>query len=112
MLQQSLIFVLLDSCSKDWRSPKLIEIPNGFYTPKSATASLPLTDILKDMNTQEIQQLLAQLSQTYPINTETEKKIFVTQFDEEIKTNSRLRNMLIEGGKRQEANGVQDFFKS
>ena len=47
---------------------------------------------------QEIQQLLAQLSQTYPTNTETEKKIFVTQFDEEIKTNSRLRNMLIEGG--------------
>jgi len=47
---------------------------------------------------QQIQQLLAQLSQTYPTNTETEKKIFVTQVDEEIKTNSRLRNMLIEGG--------------
>lgn len=47
---------------------------------------------------QEIQQLLAQLSQTYPTNTETEKQIFVTQVNEEIQTNSRLRNMLIEGG--------------
>jgi hypothetical protein len=47
---------------------------------------------------QEIQQLLTQLSQTYPTNTETEKQIFVAQVDEEIKTNSRLRSILIAGG--------------
>jgi hypothetical protein len=47
---------------------------------------------------QEIQQLLAQLSQTYPTNTETEKQIFVAQVDEEIKSNSRLRSILIAGG--------------
>jgi hypothetical protein len=47
---------------------------------------------------QEIQQLLAQLSQTYPANTETEKQIFVAQVDAEIKRNSRLRSILITGG--------------
>ena len=47
---------------------------------------------------QEIQQLLAQLSQTYPTHTEAEKQIFATQVDEEIKTNSRLRSILIAGG--------------
>jgi hypothetical protein len=47
---------------------------------------------------QEIQQLLTQLSQTYPTNTEAEKQIFVQQVDEEIKTNSRLRSILIAGG--------------
>ena len=47
---------------------------------------------------QEIQQLLAQLSQTYPTNTEAEKQIFATQVDTEIKTNSRLRSILIAGG--------------
>ena len=47
---------------------------------------------------QEIQQLLAQLSQTYPTNIEAEKQIFVAQVDAEIQTNSRLRNTLIAGG--------------
>ena len=47
---------------------------------------------------QEIQQLLTQLSQTYPTNTEAEKQIFAAQVEEEIKSNSRLRSILIEGG--------------
>jgi hypothetical protein len=47
---------------------------------------------------QEIQQLLAQLSQAYPTNTEAEKQIFSDQVDAEIKTNSRLRSILIAGG--------------
>jgi hypothetical protein len=47
---------------------------------------------------QEIQQLLAQLAQTYPTNTEAEKEVFLAQVDAEIKKNSRLRNILIAGG--------------
>jgi hypothetical protein len=47
---------------------------------------------------QEIQQLLTQLSLTYPTQTEVEKQIFVDQVDQEIKTNSRLRSILIAGG--------------
>jgi hypothetical protein len=47
---------------------------------------------------QEIQQLLAQLSQAYPTNTEAEKQIFIDQVDTEIQTNSRLRSILIAGG--------------
>ncbi|MEA5532626.1 HEAT repeat domain-containing protein [Crocosphaera sp. XPORK-15E] len=47
---------------------------------------------------QEIQKLLTQLSQTYPTNTEAEKQIFITQVNEEIKTNSNLRSILISGG--------------
>ncbi|WP_287735287.1 HEAT repeat domain-containing protein [Microcystis sp. M113S1] len=47
---------------------------------------------------QEIQQLISQLTQTYPTNTEVEKKIFVAQIDAEIKKNSRLRSILITGG--------------
>jgi hypothetical protein len=47
---------------------------------------------------QEIQQLLSQLAQTYPTNTEAEKEIFLAQVDAEIKKNSRLRNTLIAGG--------------
>jgi hypothetical protein len=47
---------------------------------------------------QEIQQLLSQLAQTYPTNTEAEKQIFLAQIDAEIKKNSRLRNILIAGG--------------
>jgi hypothetical protein len=47
---------------------------------------------------QEIQQLLAQLAQTYPPNTEAEKEVFLAQVDSEIKKNSRLRNTLIAGG--------------
>lgn len=42
---------------------------------------------------QEIQQLLTQLSLNYPTQTEAEKQIFVDQFDQEIKTNSRLRSI-------------------
>jgi len=47
---------------------------------------------------QEIQQLISQLTQTYPTNTEIEKQTFVAQVDAEIKKNSRLRNILITGG--------------
>ena len=47
---------------------------------------------------QEIQQLLTQLSLTYPTQTEVEKQIFVDQVDQEIKINSRLRSLLIAGG--------------
>ena len=47
---------------------------------------------------QEIQQLISQLTQTYPTNTEVEKQTFVAQVDAEIKKNSRLRTILITGG--------------
>ena len=47
---------------------------------------------------QEIQQLISQLTQTYPTNTEIEKQTFVAQVDAEIKKNSRLRSILITGG--------------
>lgn len=47
---------------------------------------------------QEIQQLLTQLSQAYPTNTEAERQIFAAQVEEEIKSNSRLRSILIGGG--------------
>ncbi len=46
----------------------------------------------------EIRELLNQLSQNYPITTEYEKKAFVNQFDREIKTNSRIRNIILVGG--------------
>ena len=47
---------------------------------------------------QKIQQLISQLTQTYPTNTEIEKQTFVAQVDAEIKKNSRLRSILITGG--------------
>ena len=47
---------------------------------------------------QEIQDLLAQLQTTYPTNTDYEKQVFVNKFDEEVKTNSRVREMLLAGG--------------
>jgi hypothetical protein len=47
---------------------------------------------------QEIQQLISQLTQTYPTNTEVEKQTFVAQVDAEIKKSSRLRTILITGG--------------
>lgn len=47
---------------------------------------------------QEIQQLISQLTQTYPTNTEIEKQTFVAQVDAEIQKNSRLRSILITGG--------------
>ena len=47
---------------------------------------------------QEIQQLISQITQTYPTNTEIEKQTFVAQVDAEIKKNSRLRSILITGG--------------
>ncbi|WP_332863448.1 HEAT repeat domain-containing protein [Pannus brasiliensis] len=46
----------------------------------------------------EIQELLAQLSRTYPTDTDTEKEIFVAQVNEEVKKNSRLRSILLVGG--------------
>ncbi len=42
--------------------------------------------------------MLNQLSQNYPITTEYEKKIFVNQFNQEIQTNSRIRNIILVGG--------------
>ncbi|NCR39903.1 MAG: HEAT repeat domain-containing protein [Microcystis aeruginosa W13-11] len=47
---------------------------------------------------QEIQQLISQLTQNYPTNTEVEKQTFVAQVDAEIKKNSRLKSILIMGG--------------
>jgi hypothetical protein len=47
---------------------------------------------------QEIQQLISQLTQTYPTNTEVEKQTFVAKVDAEIKKSSRLRTILITGG--------------
>ena len=46
----------------------------------------------------EIQDLLAQLQTTYPTKTNEEKQVFVTKFNEEIKTNSRVRKILLAGG--------------
>lgn len=46
----------------------------------------------------EIQELLNQLSQTYPTTTDYEKQILVNQFNEEVKTNSRIRDMILVGG--------------
>jgi HEAT repeat protein len=46
----------------------------------------------------EITELLNQLSQNYPITTEYEKKAFVNQFNQEIKTNSRIKNIILVGG--------------
>jgi len=47
---------------------------------------------------QEIQQLISQLTQTYPTNTEVEKQTFVAKVDAKIKKSSRLRTILITGG--------------
>ncbi len=46
----------------------------------------------------EIQDLLTQLQTTYPTETDYEKQVFVNKFDEEVKTNSRVREMLLAGG--------------
>ena len=46
----------------------------------------------------EIQDLLAQLQTTYPTKTDYEKQVFVNKFDKEVKTNSRVREMLLAGG--------------
>lgn len=46
----------------------------------------------------EIQQLLSQLSQTYPANTEAERQVFIVQVDKEIHKNSRLRSVMLAGG--------------
>jgi hypothetical protein len=62
-------------------------VQHNYATPKNLAESA-----------QEIQQLLSQLAQTYPPNTEAEKEIFLAQVDAEIKKNSRLRNILIAGG--------------
>lgn len=47
----------------------------------------------------EIQDLLTQLQSTYPTTTDYEKQVFVNKFnDEQVKTNSRVREILIAGG--------------
>lgn len=46
----------------------------------------------------EIQDLLVQLQTTYPTKTEYEKQVFVDKFNDEVKTNSRIRGMLLGGG--------------
>lgn len=46
----------------------------------------------------EIQDLLNQLSQTYPTTTDYEKQVLVNQFNQEVKTNSRIRDMILVGG--------------
>jgi glycyl-tRNA synthetase beta subunit len=47
---------------------------------------------------QEIQDLLNQLAQTNPTTTEYEKQALVNKFNEEVKTNSRIRDMILVGG--------------
>ena len=47
----------------------------------------------------EIQQLLKQLAETYPTKTESEKQIFVSQFDSQVvQQKPRVQKILIEGG--------------
>lgn len=46
----------------------------------------------------EIQELLAQLQMTYPTNSEYEKQVFINKFNEEVKTNSRIREIFMAGG--------------
>ncbi|MBP5972213.1 hypothetical protein HW132_05575 [Brasilonema sp. CT11] len=46
----------------------------------------------------EIQDLLAQLQTNYPITTEYEKQVFVNKFNDEVKTNSRVRDVILAGG--------------
>jgi cell division protein ZapA (FtsZ GTPase activity inhibitor) len=46
----------------------------------------------------EIQDLLNQLAQSNPTTTEYEKQILVNKFNEEVKTNSRIRDMILVGG--------------
>lgn len=47
---------------------------------------------------QEIQDLLNQLAQTNPTTTEYEKQELFNKFNEEVKTNSRIRDMILVGG--------------
>ncbi|MBV6625988.1 MAG: hypothetical protein KI793_24165 [Rivularia sp. (in: Bacteria)] len=46
----------------------------------------------------EIQDLLAQLKITYPTTTDYEKQVFVNKFNEEVKTNSHVKEIIIAGG--------------
>ncbi|MGD2181801.1 HEAT repeat domain-containing protein [Lusitaniella coriacea] len=46
----------------------------------------------------EIQQLLTQLNQTYPATTESEQQQLANRVDEEIKTNARIRDIVLAGG--------------
>ncbi|WP_211173328.1 hypothetical protein [Brasilonema bromeliae] len=46
----------------------------------------------------EIQDLLAQLQTNYPTTTEYEKQVFVNKFNDEVKTNSRVRDVILAGG--------------
>ncbi|MDJ0732863.1 MAG: hypothetical protein QNJ47_02060 [Nostocaceae cyanobacterium] len=46
----------------------------------------------------EIQELLAQLQTNYPTTTESEQQVFVNQFNEQVKTNSRVRDIILAGG--------------
>lgn len=46
----------------------------------------------------EIQDLLVQLQTSYPTTTDYEKQVFVNKFNEEVKTNSGVRETLLAGG--------------
>jgi hypothetical protein len=46
----------------------------------------------------EIQDLLVQLQTSYPTTTDYQKQVFVNKFNEEVKTNSNVREMLLAGG--------------
>jgi hypothetical protein len=46
----------------------------------------------------EIQDLLNQLAQSNPTSTDYEKQVLVNKFNEEVKTNSRIRDMILAGG--------------
>ena len=39
-----------------------------------------------------------QITRTYPIKTEADKQNFVAKFDEKVRTNARIREMLLAGG--------------
>jgi hypothetical protein len=46
----------------------------------------------------EIQDLLVQLQTSYPTTTDYQKQVFVNKFNEEVKTNSNVRETLLAGG--------------
>jgi 2C-methyl-D-erythritol 2,4-cyclodiphosphate synthase len=46
----------------------------------------------------EIQDLLAQLQSSYPTTSDYEKQVFVNKFNNEVKTNTRVRDIILAGG--------------
>lgn len=46
----------------------------------------------------EIQDLLTQLQTSYPTTSDYEKQIFVNKFNDEVKTNTRIRDIILAGG--------------